>query len=387
MQYRTFGQLDWQPSALGFGCMRLPTIGDDSAHIDQDQTIHLLRTAIDAGLNYVDTAYVYHHQQSEVAVGKALEDGYREKVRIATKLPVFNMTKTEEFDSMLAEELERLQTDTIDFYLMHSLDEAKWQKVLDLHLLDKAEKAMADGRIRYVGFSFHDKFPVFKRIVDGFDNWTFCQIQYNYMDVNFQAGRAGLRYAADKGLAVVIMEPLRGGKLATEIPAAMPYWESATVKRTPADWSFQWLWSQPEVSLVLSGMNAMQQVQENLASASGSRVGLLTEEEYALTDRVREAMLGLSPVDCTRCEYCLPCPQGVNIPRVFDYYNRIAVYNDIEGTREGYRMFVSDDQKASNCIQCEECLPKCPQNLPISSWMPVIDDVLMHDQPFRPTPD
>ncbi len=387
MQYRSFGKLDWQPSALGFGCMRLPVIGGDSTHIDQDQVTEMVRSAVDAGVNYFDTAYVYHGGNSEVALGIALQGGYREKVRIASKLPVFKVEKTADFDRMLDEELTRLQTNVIDFYLLHSLDAGKWQKLLDLKLIEEAEKALADGRIRHLGFSFHDSLPVFKQIVDGYDAWTFCQIQYNFMDVDFQAGRAGLHYAADKGLAVVIMEPLRGGKLAGEILAAKALWDRAAVKRTPVDWALQWLWSQPEVSLVLSGMSNLQQVKENIVSAANSRVGLLTEEENRLVESVRGALLGLSPIDCTRCEYCLPCPHGVNIPRVFDYYNRAAIYNDLEGTRSGYRMMVDDAQKASNCIQCEECLPKCPQYLPISDWMPVIDGVMMNGDPYRTTPD
>jgi predicted aldo/keto reductase-like oxidoreductase len=386
MQYRKFGKLDWKASALGFGCMRLPTIGGDSGNIDQKKTTEMIRRAIDAGLNYVDTAYVYHGQKSEIALGKALADGYRERVRIATKLPIWMVEKSEDFDSMLDDELKRLQTDVIDFYLMHGLDQEKWEKVQNLGLLKKAEAAIADGRIRYVGFSFHDSLDVFKKIVDSYNGWTFCQIQYNYMDINFQAGSEGLHYAADKGLAVVIMEPLRGGKLAADVPAAKPIWSSAEKKRKPADWAFQWLWNQPEVSLVLSGMSTLEQVEENLVSADNSRIGLLNEEENALVSKVRETLIGLSPVDCTRCEYCLPCPNGVNIPRIFDYYNRAAMYNDLENTRSQYKNNVTDDQKAINCIQCDECLPKCPQNIPISEWMPVIEDVLGNDQPYQTKP-
>ena len=382
MKYRKFGKLDWQPSALGFGCMRLPTLGGDSGNIDQEKTTEMIRRAIDAGLNYVDTAYVYHEQKSEIALGKALTDGYREKVRIATKLPIWMVEKTEDFDIMLNEELERLQTDVIDFYLMHALDQEKWEKVQKLGLLKKAEAAIADGRIRHVGFSFHDDLDVFKQIVDGYDNWTFCQIQYNYMDIYFQAGREGLHYAADKGLAVVVMEPLRGGKLAADIPAANSIWSLAEKKRKAVDWAFQWLWSQPEVSLVLSGMSALEQVEENLISADNSRIGLLNTEELALVSKVRETLMGLSPIDCTRCGYCMPCPNGVNIPRVFDYYNRAAMYNDLENTRSQYKANIADDEKAINCIQCDECIPKCPQNIPISDWMPVIEDVLSNDKPY-----
>jgi len=342
----------------------------------------MIHAAVEAGVNYFDTAYLYHEQKGEKALGIALQGGYRERVRIATKLPVVIVEKTDDFDRMLDEELERLQTDVIDFYLMHSIDEEKWEKVQRLDLLKKAEAAVADGRIRYIGFSFHDRLEVFKRIIDGYDNWTFCQIQYNYMDVNFQAGREGLHYAAGKGLPVVIMEPLRGGKLAAEIPAVKPIWDSAPIKRTPVDWALQWLWSQPEVSVVLSGMSTLKQVQENIASANRSRIGLLSAEELAIVDKVRETLLGLSPIDCTRCEYCLPCLQGVNIPRVFDYYNRAAIYGNLDEVRSAYRQNVDDAEKAGNCIQCEECLPKCPQQLPISEWMPVIEDVLVYNHPY-----
>jgi predicted aldo/keto reductase-like oxidoreductase len=385
MQYRKFGKLDWQASALGFGCMRLPTLGGDAGNIDQDKTNEMIRWAIDRGLNYVDTAYVYHNQQSEVALGKALQDGYRERVRIATKLPIWLVKATDDFDRMLNEELKRLQTDHIDFYLMHSLDKGSWEKVQKLGLLKKAEAAIRDGRIRHVGFSFHDNLDVFKRIVDGYDAWTFCQIQYNYMDIHFQAGSEGLHYAADKGLAVVIMEPLRGGRLAADLPAANPIWAQAEQKRKPADWALQWLWSQPEVSLVLSGMSTLEQVQENVASADNSRIGLLNAEELMLVDKVRQTLTGLSPIDCTRCEYCLPCPNGVNIPRVFDYYNRVAMYYDLENTRTQYQKMMEAGQKAANCIQCGECLPKCPQSIPISDWMPVIDEVLENNQPYQNT--
>jgi len=386
MQYRSFGKLDWQVSALGFGCMRLPIIGENSAQIDQEKTSEMIRHAIDAGVNYFDTAYVYHEGNSEGALGRALQDGYREKVRIATKLPVFNVEATSDFDRMLDEQLRRLGTDVIDFYLLHALDQRKWDKVLKLNLLREAEDALADGRIRCLGFSFHDNLEVFKQIVDGYDKWTFCQIQYNYMDTEFQAGKAGLQYAAGKGLAVVIMEPLRGGRLAADLPAARPIWAQAERQRTPADWALQWLWSQPEVAVVLSGMSTLEQVQQNLASADRSRVGLLTADELALIGEVRQTLEGLSPIDCTRCEYCLPCPNGVNIPRVFSYYNRVAMYDDLAGMRFQYRNFMENEQKAANCVQCGECLPKCPQGLPISDWMPVIEDVQGGEGNYRNKP-
>ena len=383
MQYRKFGKLDWKASALGFGCMRLPIIGEDAGNVDQEKANEMIRTAIDAGVNYLDTAYVYHDQKGETVLGNALQDGYREKVRIATKLPVWLVKESDDFERMLDEELERMQTDVIDFYLMHSLGKGSWEKVKKLDLLKKAEDAVKDGRIRYIGFSFHDDLDVFKEIVDGYDKWTFCQIQYNFMDVNYQAGKAGLRYAADKGLAVVIMEPLRGGNLAADLPAARPIWAEAETKRTPVDWALQWLWSQPEVSVVLSGMSTLEQVEQNLVSADNSQVGLLNEKELTLVDRVRDKLKGLSPIGCTRCKYCMPCPNGVNIPDVFEYYNRVGMYDSLEPTRVLYGRFMPEGQRAKNCIQCGVCMEKCPQHIQISDWMPVIEDVLSNGKPYQ----
>ena len=383
MQYRNFGKLDWKVSALGFGCMRLPTLGGKSGNIDQAETTRMIRRAIDGGVNYFDTAYVYHEQMSEVALGKALEDGYRQKVRIATKLPVWLVKESADFDRMLNEELKRLQTDTIDFYLLHSLNHDAWGKVQALDLIARAEAAIADGRIRYLGFSFHDNLDAFKEIVDGYDRWTFCQIQYNYMDIEKQAGTQGLRYAASKGLGVVVMEPLLGGKLARDLPMVQPVWDEAVEKRTPAGWALQWLWNQPEVSLALSGMSTYQQVEENLSSADASRPGLLSAADLALVARARDIINNLSPIPCTRCEYCLPCPNGVNIPRNFDVYNLGAMFNDPTWARGEYKRFVADDQKAAQCIQCDECLSKCPQQIAISTWMPVVDEVLGLDRPYK----
>ena len=383
MRYRKFGKLDGQVSALGFGCMRLPTLDGEMGNIDQEKTTEMIRFAIDNGLNYLDTAYVYHDQKSEIALGKALEDGYRDRVRIATNLPIWLVKKQSDFDTMLADELQRLQTDTIDFYLMHALDRDSWEKTKQLGLLRKAETALADRRIRHVGFSFHDDLDIFKTIVDEYDGWTFCQIQYNYMDINFQAGMEGLHYAADRNLGVVIMEPLRGGKLAIDLPAMQSIWNSAPIKRKPADWALQWLWDQPEVSVVLSGMSTLEQVKENLVSADQSKPHQLSNEELELFGEVREALKNLRPIPCTDCKYCLPCPNEVNIPLNFETYNLAAMYNDIEHPRFEYENWIAPEQKASACIQCDECLSKCPQHIEISSWMPVIDEVLGNAQPYQ----
>jgi predicted aldo/keto reductase-like oxidoreductase len=382
MQYRKFGKLDWQASALGFGCMRLPTTDGKSGNIDQEKVTLMIHTAIQAGVNYFDTAYAYHDQMSEGALGKALEGGYRERVRIATKSPIWLINESADFDRLLDEQLQRLQTGTIDFYLLHALNHETWAKVQQLGLLRRAEAAKADGRIRYFGFSFHDNLETFKQIVDGYTGWDFCQIQYNYMDINLQAGTDGLQYAAAKGLAVIIMEPLLGGKLALNLPATRPVWDSAARKRTPADWALQWLWNQPEVSLVLSGMGTLAQVEENIRSASVSGPCTLDPAEVELIAEVRDVVNGLSPIPCTRCEYCLPCPNGVNIPRNFDAYNHVAMYEALDDYRNEYKRWIPDDQKAAICIQCDECLSKCPQQIQISTWLPVVEEVLGLDRPY-----
>jgi uncharacterized protein len=382
MQFRKFGRLDWQVSVLGFGCMRLPTLNGKSGSIDHEKTTAMIRTAIEAGVNYFDTAYGYHEQMSEIALGKALEAGYRERVWIATKSPIWLINESADFDRLLNEQLQRLQTGTIDFYLLHGLNRDSWAKVQQLDLLRRAEAAKAGGRIRSLGFSFHDNLGTFKQIVDGYDDWDFCQIQYNYMDTTVQAGAEGLQYAAARGLAVVVMEPLLGGKLALDLPATHLLWDSAAQKRTPADWALQWLWNQPEVSVVLSGMSSLEQLQENIRSANASGPGLLSSAEVELVAKVCAVVNGLSPVPCTRCDYCLPCPNGVNISRNFDVYNRVAMYDAIDDCRNEYKRWIPDDQKAAVCIQCDECLPKCPQQIAISTWLPVVEEVLGLNRPY-----
>ncbi len=380
MQYRKFGKLDWKCSALGFGCMRFPTIGGEHSNIDEPEATRMLRYAIDHGVNYVDTAYPYHGGNSERVVGRALKAGYREKVKLATKLPCWKVKAPEDFDRLLNEQLEKLQTDHIDFYLLHALNEKGWHKIRDMDVRQSSESAIADGRIGHIGFSFHDKYPVFKEIVDAHD-WTFCQIQYNYMDIENQAGTQGLKYAASKGLAVVIMEPLLGGRLVDPPEPIQRMWDTAAKKRKPADWALQWLWNQPEVSVVLSGMSAMEQVEENVASASASGINTLTEQELALFDQVREKYGELCPIPCTKCEYCMPCPNDVDIPRNLTVYNEGVMYDKPDRAREAYKL-IPEEVRASVCAQCRECEEKCPQSILISEWMPLVHAVLGEGQPY-----
>jgi predicted aldo/keto reductase-like oxidoreductase len=388
MQYRQFGQLDFQVSALGFGAMRLPTVDDE---VDEAEATKMLHYAIDHGVNYVDTAYPYHDGGSETFLGRALKGGYREKVKLATKLPSWEVESADDFDKYLDIQLERLQVDTVDLYLLHTLGKRHWPRLRDLGVLEWAEKAIADGRFRHLGFSFHDDYDTFKQIIDDYDSWAMCQIQYNYMDVENQAGTKGLQYAASKGLAVVIMEPILGGKLVNPPEPIQAIWDGAAKKRAPADWALQWVWNQPEVSLVLSGMSAMQHVEENVASADVSSVGTLTADELALYDQVRAKYQELIAIPCTSCGYCMPCPQGVDIPGNFGSYNEGIMFNKPEASRGhyGWLKFAYEEQgifdrdlRAAQCIQCGECEEKCPQSIPISEWMPVIHQALGKNGPY-----
>ncbi len=382
MQYRQFGKLDWKASALGFGCMRLPSVDGDHSKINEPEALKIVRHAIDQGVNYLDTAYVYHSGNSERLVGLALKDGYRDKVRLATKMPAMLVKLSADFDKFLNEQLEKLQTDHIDFYLLHGLGEERWRNLQSLGILPWAEKTIASGRIRHLGFSFHDKLQTFKEIVDATSLWDFCQIQYNYMDVNEQAGTEGLKYAASRDLAVVVMEPLLGGKLANPPQPILAMWDTALNKRPPVEWALEWLWNQPEVSLVLSGMSTLQQVEENLVYASRSQVGLLRSEELALIDQVRQAYLKISPIPCTKCEYCLPCPNGLNIPRLFEIFNSSFMYGDLQGGRRAYQQWVPEAERANNCGQCHQCEDLCPQHILVSDWMVRVHEVLGEGKAF-----
>ena len=373
MLYRKLGKTGREVSVLGFGCMRLPLkhglekatdVFDPTKPIDEDQATAMIHYAVEHGVNYFDTAYPYHGGQSETFLGKALA-GYRDRVMVATKSPIWLVQTAADFDRFLDEQLGKLNTSYVDFYLLHGLGRQSWQRMKDLGALRFLDRVAADGRTRFVGFSFHDEVKVFKEIVDGYD-WAMCQIQYNYFDQHYQAGKEGLQYAAAKGLGVVVMEPLRGGKLTGAIPAEVQaIWNSAGESRTPAEWALRWVWNHPEVSTALSGVSATAQIEENVRIADKGAPDSLTPAELGLIDRVTGTYRHMVKVDCTGCAYCVPCPNGVDIPLNFSLYNDTFMFKDSETAYMIYAHFTAPEQRASNCTECGECEEHCPQHLEI----------------------
>ena len=355
MQYRNFGKTGRRHSPLGFGMMRLKKNAD--GEIDQEWVNTTLRRAIDAGLNYVDTAYVY--PGSEAATGIALSGGYREKVTLASKMPVARLTCEEDFERILDEELQRLQSDHIDCYLLHALSRERWENfVIKYNVLSHMEKAKADGKIRHIGFSFHDSLDTFKMILDAYDGWEFCQIQLNYLDVNYQAGLAGLEYAASKGLGVVIMEPLRGGRLA-DVPEDV----AAMLPASPVESALDFLWDRKEISVVLSGMSATGQVEQNLAYMERASVGMLSEEERKTIIAAGDKMRAYLSVPCTGCDYCAVCPQQIAISSIFRIRNQEQLDGDSFKAKAAYKAL--GEHTAAHCVQCGACVEQCPQGIQI----------------------
>ena len=363
MQYRKdkYGN---EISALGFGCMRFQRSGGS---IDMAEAERELMAAIDAGVNYFDTAYIY--PGSEAAIGEIFaKNNVREKIYIATKLPHYLIKSREGMERLFKEHLKRLKTDYIDYYLMHMLTDVQtWEKLKRLGILEFLEEKKASGAIRQIGFSYHGNSDMFCKLVDAYD-WDFCQIQYNYMDEHSQAGRRGLRYAHEKGLPVIIMEPLRGGKLVNRLPQkALDIFENYEIKRTPAQWAFRWLWDQKEVTCVLSGMNSMEMLRDNVQTASETQIGELGEKEQQMLQQVVSAINAGMKVGCTGCGYCMPCPKGVDIPGAFAAYNRLASEGKFAGLKEHFMCSAArqDSTAAYNCIGCGKCEKHCPQGIEI----------------------
>ncbi|MGL4209852.1 MAG: aldo/keto reductase [Candidatus Adiutrix sp.] len=380
MKKQKFGQTGLEVASLGFGCMRLPLDKpNDLTSINYSLSRQMLHKAIDNGVNYVDTAYPYHSKarhlpgESELFLAEALKGGYREQVHLATKLPTWLVESRRDMDKFLDEQLKRLNSPYVDFYLAHNLNYACWGKMKNLGVIGFMNEAIKDGRIKYAGFSFHDRYELFEEIMLSYD-WALAQIQHNYLDIDYQAGERGLKLAVGRGAAVLIMEPLRGGFLINHMPQELcEYLHAIEPTWSLARWGLAWLWSKPESLVVLSGMSAMEHVVDNLDSAENHED--LSPRHLAALDKVRAFFKANIKVDCTSCGYCLPCPSGVSISKNFEFYNDYYLVDSDEvrtRTKYYYSAQMAQDEWATHCTGCGQCQERCPQHIPISTVMPEI---------------
>ena len=379
MNYRTFPKIDdCKISAIGFGLMRLPLL-PNSEEIDKEKTRELVKLAINQGINYFDTAYPYHNGNSETVFGEIVkEENLRDKIYIADKMPIWNVEKEEDFYKILDEQLKKLQTSYIDFYLLHALNKNSWEKVKKLNGLTFLEKAKAEGKIKHIGFSFHDNLETFKKIVDEYENFEFCQIQYNYIDEDTEKrpqnpGWQGLKYAGKKELGVIVMEPLRGGLLANPPVGVRNIFANAEVPRLPAEWAFRFVWENQEVVTALSGMNSEDQVLVNAAVASTAFPNSMPNAQIEVIKKAQAWFDSKIKVPCTGCRYCVPCPKGVSIPEIFDHYNTASMRGLLEETGKtfltDYKKLVEENHGANQCVNCGACAKLCPQHISIPEML------------------
>ncbi len=384
METRAFGNTGMQVSPLGFGVMRLPMKGGGKTvnsntidQVDVETSIKMIHDAIEGGINYFDTAYNYIGGYSERILGQALQGGLREKVCIATKSPAWLYKAPEDFDRFLDEQLERLQTTYIDNYLLHSMNGGSWKKTVRNNAVEGMVRAKASGKVRNIGFSFHDDLELFEEILNAAD-WDFCQIQLNYYDQDYQAGLKGMRMAAERGLAVVVMEPLRGGLLVNLPKEAQAAFDGSGYNRSNVEWALDWLWNMPEVSCVLSGMSTPEQLQQNMGYAAKAKPGMLSAEEQGVIAQAKAALDARAAIPCTGCNYCVDlCPNKIAIPYNFRAYNMGVLYDDMELAKDFYRNEVTSyGRRADSCISCGSCEEICPQHIAISTWLPKVDELL-----------
>ena len=362
----TFPTIDRESSILGFGCMRFPCTAEGK--IDEAEAIRMVRHAIDNGVTYIDTAYPYHGGESEVLVGKALQDGYRDKVILTTKLPCWDVKTYEDMMAHLDEQLAKLQTDHVDFYILHAMNKERLQQMKNLDYKRFYAEAMAQGKIRYPGFSFHDDYATFMDILNDWDQWKMAQVQMNILDDENQATLEGIRECGRRGIGVVIMEPLRGGLLANPPSDVVKLYESWPVKRSAVDWAFRYLYTMPGVVTILSGMSTMEQVEDNLRIFDVPQGETLTEQDQDLYRQVKETYMARTKTRCTGCKYCQPCPRGVRIPSIFQGFD-VSLLRDGGSFKQGYANLVQEQADASRCIACRKCERSCPQHLPIVQYL------------------
>lgn len=381
MQYRNFGNLNIKPSLLGFGAMRMPFKNGITGDIDEEKAIEMIRTGIDSGINYVDTAFPYHDGNSEFVVGKALKDGYRQKVYLATKNPVWLLEKPGDWTKYLDQQLEKLDVDSIDLYLQHAFDKSRFENFKKLHCYEEALKAKEDGKIKHIGFSFHDSYDVFEEIINEYP-WDFCQIQLNYLDEEYQAGMKGLKLAASKNMGVVVMEPLRGGRLGDKMPEDVKdEFEKAIPDKSNVEIAFRWLANLPEVGLFLSGMSSLEQVKDNIRICSMEDMvpeKAITEKEVAAIKKIADQWNKRTLVGCTACNYCMPCPAGVHIPQSFSAYNVFgsSVPSAEMKAKKQYKEIVDEGGSAAQCVACGQCESACPQGIKIIDNLEKLHQVL-----------
>ena len=372
MKYRSIPRSKDKLSALGFGCMRFPT--DADGKIDEEQSFAMLHEAFQAGVNYFDTAWGYHNGESEPFLGRFLHQIDRRQVFVATKLPCWLVKTREDMDEYLTNQLDRLQTDYIDYYLLHALNKKSWNQMLDLGVLDFLTQAKANGKIRHIGFSFHDDYATFSRIIRAFD-WDFTQFMLNYLDTTYQAGLRGLKLAASRKVGIISMEPLRGGKLAHSLPQDVEdFWQKSGSSLSPLERALTWVWNIPECTVLLSGMSDLDQVRQNLRLANNARVNTLSPKDLRVYSKVRKAYLSRIPYLCSECRYCMPCPFGVNIPGVLGFYSEALMFGEGHRNHKEYFAFIKEDSRADRCTKCGACAPKCPHHIDIPHWMGNIAD-------------
>ncbi len=366
MQYRKMGKLGIEVSAFGIGCMRFPMITNEEGKrvVNQELANQIIHTAIENGVNYLDTAYVYSDRQAEKVLGKALQGGWREKVYVATKLPIWDCKTPEDLPRLYEEQRTNLGVDCIDFYLVHSLNRDAWHRMRDLGVREFLDGLKAEGKIKYACFSFHDNYEAFEEIINDYD-WDMCQIQFNYMDINNQATIKGVELAGQKNIPIVIMEGLLGGRLANVPDTVQAVFDSYPEKRSAVEWAFRWLCNFPQVATVLSGVTNMEQTMDNLAIFDRTGANTMSEEELAIVMKAREEYLRRTKVGCTGCRYCMPCPAGVDIPAIFGTWNEAFKYNNNISGNGRYRRMVSEGKGADQCVECGACMEMCPQQLNI----------------------